>query len=224
MSLTLHIRSKIIFPVLFICLCCFSQNDSINKEKNQVNNRQIFISIALGYVNPVTTGNNFVGNGMEGKGGYNIKTQVFIYKQFFVGYNFGNTFLKVNNQQITGNYTSTVVSSESFFMGYEFLPSIKTRLGFNIGFLGKASYDNRGSTNGDDYYQKDTGTITYYEAYADYEFGDNIAFFLSYNYRTDRMNIVVPELLQSSFNQAAYHTFGIGFRIYIGKSDVVSKF
>ncbi|WP_372752800.1 hypothetical protein [Mariniflexile sp.] len=223
----LLIKKRILFCFLLFSIFSFGQDFSNSETQNnklESAKRQLLGSLAIDYYIPSTSGENFVGNGMKGEGGYSIKMQLFPYKQFFIGFNFGNTYLSVTDRAFTGNYNKTNIRNQCFFTGYEFLPFKLTRLGLNIGISGDAHYENIGFTNNEEYNQTDTGVIMYYEMYFDYEVGNKFSIYFAYSYRKDKMNIMAPEILQANFNEAIYHNFGVGIKFHIGNKDVISLF
>lgn len=188
---------------------------------NMRNFRPRLLSLSLDAYLPIPTGDKFVGQGMEGKLGFNFKAQMFIYKQTFFKIGFGQTYLRVTDPTITGNYEKTTISSQYLSLGYELLPVDKVRLGLSVGVLGNADYTNKENRNNRDIgFQRDSAKLNIYELYIDYEAYYFMAVTFNYAYRNDKTKISVPQELQSSFDRAQFHNIGLGLKFYLGDNNL----
>lgn len=225
MSLNFHIKHYLLCFIIITSSFSFAQsNDSINKQNNysKSSQNQKLGYGAIDFSIPIPTGNNFVGLAMQGKRGFNIKVQFFIYKHFFVSGTIGSNYFSVKNKEIVGNYNKTTVSHQYVNIGYELLPLPKTRLGLSASLFGESNFENKNITNTFDAFQNDKGRIRSYELYFDYMISDEFAVCLNYTYRNDKMDIQAPSEIQSLFNKASFHVINIGLKLYFGNSDVIS--
>lgn len=220
-------RTSLIALLLLIGTQCVAQeNNDDGKVRsdtitaNMKNFRPRLLSFAVDVYVPVPTGEKFVGKGMEGKTSFNIKSQIFFYEQAFLKVGLGETYLRVADQYVTGNYQKTRISDQYLALGYEFLPLDKVRLGLSFSILGNAEYHNEQIFGGNRANQKDTGKLNIYELYADYEVFYFMAITVNYAYRNDRTNINVPQELESTFDRAQFHNFGIGLKFYLGDNNL----
>ena len=188
---------------------------------NMRNFRPRLLSLSLDTYMPIPAGDKFVGRGMEGKLSFNFKAQMFVYKQAFFKIGFGQTYFRVIDPSLTGNYKKTTVTNQDLSLGYEFLPINKVRLGLSVGIIGNAEYLNKENRNGRDRgFQNDTAKLNVYELYIDYEVFYFMSLTFNYAYRNDRTNINVPQELQASFDRAQFHNLGIGLKFYIGDNNL----
>lgn len=220
-------RFGILGLLLFGFLCPAQDNPENEKVRsdtitaNMKNFRPRLLSLCLEAYVPVATGNKFIGKGMEGKVSFNFKAQMFVYKQAFFKIGLGETYFKVIDPSVTGNYQKTTISNQYLALGYEFLPLEKVRLGLSVGVLGNAVYQNTLSSNGRSRgFQTDSAKLNIYELYIDYELKFFMAITFNYAYRNDRTNIKVPQELQSSFDRAQFHNFGLGLKFYLGDNNI----
>lgn len=236
MTLAFPIKNSL--SVLFFSMCYFGIAQEKNTIKNQTTQLEVttaddvsenghhMVAIGLDYIQPIPTGNNFVGLGMEGKSGFSFNLQLFVYKQIFIGGSVGNSYLTVTNPEITGNYRKSSVRNAYVYAGYEFLQIKKVRLGASIG-IGEADYKNEHFTDtplgNDEAFQFDKGKIYIYKLYAAYEINHIVSVYLDYSYRNDKMRITAPQEIQSLFENAKYHNIGIGLRFYFANHGIFDK-
>lgn len=211
MNLIFLTKKQLFFAAFLFCMLSFGQ-----KEFQKLGN----VSLGLSY--PIPTGNNFLNNGMSGKVGLNLKAQFFVYKNVFVAGTLGNNYFKVTDKTIVGSYNKTKESHQFISIGYQLVSSYKTRLGLSVSLYGESKYENHNITNNMDAYQNDSGKINNYEIYFDYMINDEFALYLNYAYRNDKMNIKAPSEIQNVFNNANFHSIGIGVKFYFGNKDIVS--
>lgn len=227
-----------IFPTkLILCLGLFlflgitpllaqEENEDVSKESENDTKipRQRIGNVSSDYYIPISTGNKYIGKGLSGKHGFNFRTQAYIYKQIFVGFNGGQTYFDVEKPELVGNYERTSASNYYFFVGYEFLPLKDFRVGLSVSLFGESQYKNTHYTytsfNAQKAYQVDNGRINAYEAYIDYELNRYLAVYVKYSYRNDRMKIDAPAELESFFDRAQFHTIGIGIKCLFGNSNI----
>ncbi len=196
-----------------------------NKETSEKISKKDFQKLGYGsieYAQAIHTGVNFVGLGMEGKSGFNIKAQFFIYKHFFLAGTVGSNYFSVRDKTIVGNYNKTTVSHQYLNVGYELLPLPNTRLGLSISLFGESNFENKSMTNTREAFQNDDAHVRSYEFYFDYMINDEFAVYLNYAYRNDKMDIQTPPEIQNLFENANFHTVSIGVKLYFGNKDVVS--
>lgn len=225
--LSLIKKFGILYLFLFGFFCSAQENPENVKVRsdtvisNMKNFRSRLLSLSIDTYLPIPAGDKFVGRGMEGKASFNFKAQMFVYKQLFFKIGAGETYLKVADPSVTGNYQKTTISNQYLALGYEFLPLQKIRMGLSIGVLGNAQYLNIQNINGRNAAsQKDTAKLNIYELYVDYEIKYFMAITFNYGYRNDRTNIDVPQELKSTFDRAQFHNLGIGLKFYIGDKNI----
>jgi hypothetical protein len=230
MSLHSVIKTSII-SVLFIAVSpLFAQSSSGIRKTNDSGKsglseyRQRFGAFSMGYHKPFTNGDNFMGLGLEGRSGLDFKVQVYTYKQIIIGYYFGVSFFDVKNKTILGNYEKSRLSEQFFYIGYEFLPLDKVRLGVTASIVGDANFKNRYYPEAENVYQRDHGNLNSYGLYINYEIWRHIMVYFDYSYRTSKTDIAVPSELNALFNKGNYHAFGIGLTYTIGSRDLISRF
>ncbi|WMI66803.1 hypothetical protein RBH94_06460 [Aestuariibaculum sp. YM273] len=212
------------FILIFKGICIAQINDSmleINGGKRLPKN-QVLGTYAIGYTLPIATGDNFVGKGLEGKGGYSVDAQLFVFKHFFISGTFGVNYFDVKNKEIIGNYYKAKEGHQYLGLGYEFVLATNFRLGFSTALFGKSQFINTSETNNRVAFQRDTGRIRCYELYFDYMLNKIIALHLNAAYRNDRMDIKTASEIQPLFDNAGFYTVTFGLRLYFGNKDVFS--
>jgi len=217
MNLNFHIKNYSLCLIVAISSFSFSQNNTNLKQNNQ---KLGFGSID--YSMAIPSGDNFIGLGMESKGGFNAKAQFFIYKHFFIAGTVGSNYFSVKDKTIVGNYNKTTVSHQYLNIGYEILPIPNTRLGLSISLFGESNFENKSITNTLEAFQNDNAHVRSYEFYFDYMISDEFALYLNYSYRNDKTDIQAPLEIQNLFENANFHAVGIGVKLYFGNKDVFS--
>lgn len=222
--MNLNSRTKFYFFFLFIVFTnfCLSQNSDITKEQDSVINKQSLGYYAYEFSLPITTGDKFAGQGLTGKAGFNMKLHVFVYKGLFVSGTFGANYFKVKNREVVGNYNKTTSTHQYLSLGYEISPWNKLRMGLSASVLGASYFKNKSGYDYDEAIQRDSGQIRSYDFYVNYMLTNELALFLNYAYRNDKMNIKVPTEIQEQFSNANFHNIGIGIRVCFGKKDIIS--
>jgi len=222
----LSLATKVLI-ILAFGLQLNAQNDSISKNTKTLKvpflfdeERQYFGAMSLTYQSPMPYGNNFIGEEYEGKGGYNFKFQVYVFKNFFVGFSYGFSYFDTKNTQLLGNYTESSVEEISGVLGYEFVPLPKVRLGINTSIFGNATLSNSIPLG---YGNKDFGKLRNFGVNLEYEFIEKLNVFVEYNWRTIKSEINVPEELASFFDKGTYKTLNIGLKFNFGNGDFVDK-
>ncbi|WP_299108786.1 hypothetical protein [uncultured Winogradskyella sp.] len=222
----------------FIGLClCYSfvgvtqedkQNDIIEdtEEKSSVfssKERQRYMAFSVGYQNPISSGDNFIGSALNGKSGYDLRFKLFVYKQFFLEYNNSLSYFKVGNKALVGNYRKSRFEGNFLYVGYEFLPLPDFRVGVNAALFGKTKITNSGFNLGEGI-QQDSGNLSSYGLYVAYEIHSHVSLYIDYSYRSIKTNIKAPQGLESFFEKGTYNTIGFGVMFIMGKRDLVSRF
>ena len=219
------------------CVCLFcsvsfaqenvSENESEITSKSSFFNsegRQRFFAITVGGHKPFTSGDNFMGEGLEGKSGIDFKVQMYIYKHFFIGLATGASYFDVKNQELIGSYRKSRIAENYIYLGYEFLPTEKLRLGLNISIDSDLDYKNTGFSTSDIAEQHDSAKLNRYGVYLHYELANHFMIYLDYSYNVSRTDIEVPSNLESFFRKGTYSTVGLGIVFTIGSRDLVSRF
>lgn len=224
MNSRLRTKSLLITLMLLFVISLDAQDDNGEEEINeQTLTRQRFAAFNLGYKAPIPTGDNFIGKGLKGKGGVDFRFQLYPYKQFFVGIGLGTSYFTVKNPQIVGNYKKTTLTEQYLYIGYEFLPLEKIRIGLLASVIGDARYKNKYYLNEDDAYQIDHSRLGSYGLYLNYEIGGNFMLYIDYAYRTGKTKIRVPQELEDTFGRGSYHNIGIGLTFVMGTNDFASR-
>ncbi|MEF3079523.1 hypothetical protein [Winogradskyella poriferorum] len=223
-------RLNLATKVLIILVFGFqlnAQNDSIsqNKKNSKVpflfdDERQYFGAISIAYQNPMSYGDNFIGEGFEGKGGYNFKFQIYVFKNFFVGFSYGFSNFNNINTELLGNYTESTVEEISGVIGYEFIPLPKVRLGVNTSIFGNATLTNSIQSG---YGNRDFGKLRNFGVTLEYEFVRNLNILLEYNWRKIKTDIRVPNELKSFFEEGTYNTLNVGLKFNFGSAAFTEK-
>lgn len=210
---------------------CFSfGQDDIEKENKETSEKTLkkeFQKLgyaAIDFSQPFPTGDNFFGLGMKGDRGFNIKTQLFVYKHIYLSGTIGSSYFSVTNKSVVGNYNKTTASHQFISIGYEFLPLTNIKTGLSLILFGNSDYKNKSMTNSREAFQNDDGRVKGFEIYFDYMINDEFAIYLNYSYRDDKMDIQTAPEIQSLFNNATFHNVGIGVKLYFGQSDIISGF
>lgn len=222
MFLQLPIKTLIVF--LLASACCLGQNDvEVLETEDKPTISKTYYSYNFQYFIPQVFGDNALAKGTKGIGGINLKLQLGIYKGFFVGGNLGAAYLEVTNPEIVGNYKKSTVTNNYLFFGYEYYVSERFKLGLSAAPFAKTTYKNKifDASEGRQY---DTGNFFNIELYIDYKLSKQLAVFVSYTYRKDKLNIVAPIEYQSQFNASQFNHFGIGAKLCFGHFDIVSAF
>ncbi|MGV6831915.1 MAG: hypothetical protein ACWA5P_10220 [bacterium] len=221
MNLLLIIRKGIFFILSILGSFSFAQENNVDSDSLSTKKSR-YISYALGYNNPIPTGDNFIGQGLQGNGGFNFKVQIFVYKEFFVGASLGASYFNVSDQTVVGNYNKTRIAEQYLYVGYEFEPISDFHIGLTASVIGSSRYKN---TVSESIFQRDSARLMSYGAYFAYEIVDEIQVYLDYNYRIDRTQIDVPNALESTFRRGKFHQIGLGIRCsFIGDNFITSLF
>jgi hypothetical protein len=221
------IIKKIVFCAFMAVACGLNAqtNDSIKKSLETdipiTDTRQRSVAYSIGYHNPIPSGDNFIGNGLEGNGGLNFKFQIYFYKQFFIGGALGASYFTVKNPEITGSYKKSRIAEQYAFVGYEFLPTNDLRIGLTASVVGNARYKNKYSGGA---FQSDSARLQSYGFYVTYELSREFMLYIDYAYRVDKTNIAVPATLENTFRKGTFSQIGIGIKFsFVGK-DFISLF
>lgn len=227
MNLRLAIKSVVVFTMLF-CFSSKAQNDNakVDAKTNKLRflfdeNRQKLGAVSFSYQIPITTGNNFIGNGFEGDQGFAFRIKFYVYKQLFIGYNTGNSRFDVVDTSVLGNYTLSRVRENFLYIGYDFLPLPKVKLGINTSVSGTVRFINSVDNTPDN---QDTGSLYSFGINLEYECINNINLFAEYAFRSTNTNIEVPDELRAVFETGTYNTINIGVRFTFGDSDIFGLF
>lgn len=192
-------------------------NDSITSVTNQR-----LLAFTFNFQNTGITESSALGKASNGKLGFNLGLQFFVYKQFFIGGFTGTSYLDITDTALVGNYSKSTVTHSYLSVGYEY--PIDTNFSVSLSFtpIGNARYKNviTGTSSAK---QIDRATITMYNASCSYKVSKSMALFLDYSYRIDNTRITAPLNLQNDFNKIKYHNIGLGIRIYAGRKDLVEK-
>ncbi|WP_179375341.1 hypothetical protein [Winogradskyella wichelsiae] len=233
MSLHLLIKKIIALLCLMLSLFASAQDEDKLDSKNEAaaessifssRERQTFVVLSNGFNLPITAGNNFIGQGLEGNSGLDFGFQLYLYKQFFIGFSLNYNFFDVKDQSVVGNYKKTKVNEELLNIGYEFLPTDKLRLGVVASVTGSARFKNKQSSGSNQAYQIDHSRLSNYGIYIRYELNSVVMVYLDYAYSIAKTDIMVPNELEDVFRKGAYNNVGIGLAFNIGKRDLISRF
>lgn len=186
--------------------------------------RQRFFAITVGVHKPFASGDNFMGEGLKGKSGIDFKVQMYIYKHFFIGLASGASYFSVKNQELLGSYRKSRIAENYAYLGYEFLPTDKLRLGLNISIDGDLDYKNTGFSTSDIAEQHDSAKLNRYGLYLHYELAKHFMIYIDYAYNVSKTNIDAPSQLDSFFSKGKYSSVGIGLVFTIGSRDLISRF
>ncbi len=231
MNLRLPIKTFCLSIFMGITMTMFSQvkstqranaNTGISSSK-AMEYRQRFGFISVGYHSPITTGDNFMGQGLEGESGLDFKFQIYVYKQFFLGLYTGASYFDVKDNSIVGNYNKTSLSEGYGYVGYEFLPADRLRLGVLASFYGGARFKNHYSKSRN-VFQVDRGNLSSFGVYFNYELSSHLMVYIDYAYRTSKTDIKVAPELNDLFERGNYHSIGIGINFALGTGDLISGF
>lgn len=231
MNLPLTIKPVLVSAFLLLTTFAFSQEEKEDKQEAdnttktsflEAPNRQLLFNVSLGSHRAFTSGNNFMGKGLQGKTGFQFKTQTYLYKHFFLGVSIGHSSFKVKDTNLVGNYERSRVTESYVFVGYEFFPSPKTRLGLNVVLDGHLNYRNYGIKNSEYIEQNDSAKLNRYGVYFNYEIADRLFLYVDYGLHIAKTNIRTPSELQDFFSKGTYNTIGIGISLGIGRGSIVS--
>lgn len=229
MSSIFHIKVYLLSVFLWLNTSIYAQqeetkeNNQETSEKSTEKNFQKLGFGALEYAQPITTGDNFFGLGMQGKGGFNIKAQFFLYKHIFISGTLGNNYFDVIDKSVVGNYNKVKLNYNYLSLGYEIIPLKDVRIGLSFSVFGETKYENESLTDTRESFQFDDGNARGYNMYLDYLFKDDLAIYISYTYRNDKTNIVTAPEIQPLFEYASFHNIGIGIKLYFGQSDIIPQ-
>ncbi|TBV25093.1 hypothetical protein DMZ43_12315 [Meridianimaribacter sp. CL38] len=227
MSLYFPIKTFYVAVFVLFAFSAFSQSssekDSVSSNISYENNRQRFGFFSMGYHNPNTTGDNFMGDGLQGKSGFDFKFQMYVYKQFFLGLYTGASYFDVKDVELVGNYKKSTLNESYLYIGYEFLPADRMRLGALASFYGDSRFKNYYSKTSN-VYQVDKGNLNSFGVYFNYELSSHFMIYIDYAYRTTKTEINTSTELNQFFEKGKYHSIGIGLIFALGSKDVLSTF
>jgi len=232
MTLRSLIKAVWLIGIYFFCLIGFAQETSSGSESEtnskstffDSKERQRFFAVMIGGHKPFTSGDNFMGEGLEGKFGIDFKVQMYIYKHFFIGLSTGASYFNVKNQELLGAYKKSRIAENYVYIGYEFFPADKLRLGLNISIDSDLDYKNTGFSTPDISEQNDSAKLNRYGLYLNYELSKHFMVYLDYGYNVSKTEIVVPAELNNFFKKGKYNTIGLGLVFTIGSRDLISRF
>ena len=228
--MTFHIRLSLLLMICFHLPSSYAQEDETNKL-NRTNKIISFLfdeesqktfSFHINYRQPIAVGNNFLAEAYKSNGGYDLKMQIYPYKNFFIGGALSYSFFEVTNNTLVGNYNRTTSKEAFWFIGYDFIPFKNSILGVNVSFASDVTLKN--NIQDSDRYQRDFGKLSHYGLYFAYEFSNNFAVYLDYSYRILNTSINAPSALNNFFDQGQYHNIAIGIKISAGHKDLFSVF
>jgi hypothetical protein len=206
---------KILFCIVF-CLQLQSQNDSLSQTSDVSKikflfdeSRQYLGSVSIAYQSSIPYGENFIGKGFERDGGFSFDFSFYVFKNFFIGFNYGINEFENINRELLGNYKETEVEERYFKIGYEFLPLKRVRLGINTSIGGEATLSNK---SGLGFSNRDSGKLWSYGFRLEYEIIKNANLSVAYNWRRIKTNIQTPSALVPFFDKGTYNTLNFGFK------------
>ncbi|MEP5255870.1 MAG: outer membrane beta-barrel protein [Winogradskyella arenosi] len=186
--------------------------------------RQRFFAFMIGGHRAFTSGDNFMGEGLEGGSGIDFRVQMYIYKHFFVGLASNATYFDVKNQELLGSYRNSRVAGNYVYLGYEFLPAEDFRLGLQVSVSGDVDFKNTGFSTTDIAEQHDSARLNRYGFYLNYELAPHFMLYLDYGYNVLHTDIEAPSAYESFFSKGTYSTVGLGLVFTIGRRDLISRF
>lgn len=218
---------RIFICFLFLTISVQSQNvDSLGSEINNDSivdyNKQRSMTYSFNLLNPGITNSSAVGAATKDKLGFNIGTQIFLYKHFYLGAYTGTFYLDVKDKSLVGNYERSTVTHSYWQIGYEFPIGKKIRLDLNYVPVGSSRYKNILELS-DNAKQIDKASITMFGIGISYSLSKSFDVFVSYSYRNDKSKIQTASQIQSDFDTINYHTVGIGIRFFGGNKDLFTE-
>jgi predicted porin len=217
---------KIVF-CLVVCFQLQSQNDSITKAGDVSKykflfdeERQYLGTVSLSYQSSSPYGDNFIGKGFDGKGGFSFSASLYVFKNLFVGYSYGINEFDTVNTELLGNYRESTIEERYFIIGYEFLLISKVRFGVNTSIGGSATLSNSSDSG---FGNRDSGKLWSYGLKVEYEFIENLNFFIEYSWRQINTNIEAPQEIAPFFEKGTYRVINFGLKFNFGREDLVDK-
>lgn len=222
-------RFSLIIKVLIGVGVCFqlqAQEDSLDQDHSTSEikflfdeSRQYLGSISFSYQLPMPNGDNFIGSGFDGTDGFGFSGNLFVFKNLYVGVNYGINNFDVINRESVGNYNNTQIEERYLTLGYELLPISKVRLGIYTSFGGEATLSNSigsGKSN------RDSGKLWIYGLRLEYEFMENLNLMVVYDWRQIKSNIRVPDELEAYFEKGTYNALSFGLKFNFGSNSLIN--
>lgn len=206
----LLIYKKFIFVavLIFFSIQSWSQ-DSLQVKTDKISDNPVG-SFSAGAYFANSVGSSFVKQGLDVKPGFALSLRAYVLPRLTVGAHYNFMRAEVSNPQITGNYDRTNIWVFGGTLGYEFKLFPKIDL-LAIGGVGSAVYRNqKGSVR-----FTDRGLALWLTPEISYFLTESLAFYLSPEYRYDRMHIDVPQPLERSFKNISYVSLGAGIRFQL---------
>ncbi len=203
----MFLNSKPIHFIIFFFLCCniWAQETLEKEPETDKENAAGIFSFGVYIANPL--GNNFVNQGLDLKPGFQFNLRVYVLPRFTIGLNYNLVRGDVIDTRLTGNYDTAQIRVMGGTLGYEF--PILTKLGLEVmGGFGQVSHKNK---HGGIVF-KDRGFTLWLAPELSYFFTKSISLYVAPELRYDRMNIDVPQSLESSFKNVPYFSVGAGMR------------
>ncbi|MCT4630960.1 hypothetical protein [Winogradskyella sp.] len=219
--MNLNLIIKVLLGLVF-CLQLQAQNAKNSLNRGEVpskfkflydESRQYIGSISFSYQMPTSYGDNFIGDAYKGKDGFGFDANLFVFKNLYIGLNYGIKNFDIIDNQSVGNYNNTQIEERYITIGYEFLPVSKIRLGIYTSVIGKATLSND--------LNRDSGNFWCYGLRLEYEFIKNLNIMVAYNWRQVKTDIRVPRELQSYFEKGTFNVLSFGVKFTFGKYDFV---
>jgi len=203
--MSLNFKSTICLVFLSLYLQSWSQDSTQVNTVNVIDNPVGIFSAGVYWANPV--GFSFVNDGLDLKPGFALSLRAYVLPHLTVGAHYNFIRGEVKKRRITGNYDRTHIWVLGGTLGYDF--NLRSKLDLTLlGGVGSAVYRNKkGSLR-----FTDRGMALWLTPEFNYSFTSNIAFYVSPEYRYDRLHIDVPEALEKSFKNVSYLSIGAGIR------------
>lgn len=208
------------------CLQMVAQQDSLSLggDNRKIpllydQSRQFTGSITTVYQLPLGYGDNFIGESLDGQDGLAFSLNLFLFKNFYLGANYGISNFDVTDKASLGNYQETQIEERYLTLGYELLPLKNIRLGLFTSLFGEATLTNEGQGVSN----RDSGKLWIYGLKLEYEIVDNLSLLLVYDWRRIKTNINVPSEISDFFQIGTYNNLSFGLKFNFGKSDILKS-
>lgn len=220
-------NSKLVFKVVFIfflgCIETYAQNEQ-SQNFNQSSQRETLTFTQIGWLQPMSLGNNFASKGIDFNRGLDIQFNFYYdWLNLFFGVRFQNFSGEVTDTNRLGNYEKTRVNLYGVVIGYSFQmknPKISIDPRFTLGttvYRNNANFNTENNYNGNFIIEnfRDTATTLMLSGTTNYKFTNNFAIYLQPEFRWDRMRIDAPEELSSFFSEAVFLNVTLGITLFL---------
>lgn len=169
-----------------------------------------FISYQLSLKRNLAFGDNFAGEALSQKVGYNAALRFYVYRSFFLGIEGGSFTAEVDNKTLVGDFDYSNANTYGLTAGYSFVFNAQHALDISLAY-GFANYRNKKNDLDDRFV--DNGTYFKGQLQYNYKFSTHFSLYVFTALRYDSLTIDASSQISDFLNKAQYFSFGFGVKV-----------